>query len=399
MARIPRMGRERVMSGVNPRRFSGVAANGRDPLQEKSPIRAHPCPSVVHHSGDEVFHLWLFGVSLLNSPERLGTVRNLMRALFAFVLAWSCLVQGQGGESTNGLCSVTRVFGQDYVNLQDWANANKFQLTRKDEEVKLTNRWARLSFKLKSQRAEVNGVTVFLSYPVVAQQGAVWVAQKDLKWTFRPILSPPKSKQPIRVVALSAGHGGKDAGYQVGGQQEKKYTLLLAQELEKLLSRAGLKPLMIRDSDKFIEREARIHLAKRGKADLYLDLHYNCAGPGNTESKGVEVYCLTLDGATSTNGGGEQYGVLSGNRQDEKNMMLAYQIHLSLVEGLGLTDRGVRRARFEVLRDAEMPAVLIESGFMSQPEEMRRIQDLNHRRHTAQAILDGILAYKRLLER
>jgi N-acetylmuramoyl-L-alanine amidase len=80
-------------------------------------------------------------------------------------------------------------------------------------------------------------------------------------------------------------------------------------------------------------------------------------------------------------------------------MLLAYHVHRALVEGGGLADRGIRRARFVVLRGAAMPAILIEAGFMSRPEELRRIRDPQHRRQTAQAILDGLFAYKRLLER
>jgi N-acetylmuramoyl-L-alanine amidase len=174
----------------------------------------------------------------------------------------------------------------------------------------------------------------------------------------------------------------------------------LTKELEELIAKAGFKPILIRSSDKYVDFEDRTKLAKREKADVYLELHYNSAGPGNTETRGVEVYCLTLAGASSTNGGSDQYGgALAGNRHDEKNVQLAYQVHRSLVLNAGLVDRGVRRARFEVLRNAEMPAILIEGGFMSHPDEMRNIQDTARRRQIAQAILDGLLAYKRLVER
>lgn len=322
--------------------------------------------------------------------------------LVALLLAWSCLGNIQGAESRNRTAPVL-VSGQEYVNLQDWAEANQlhFAISRKDEEVRLTNRWARLSFKVSSQRAELNGITLFLALPIILHQGAVCMAQKDIDHSLRPLLFPAKNKpkQLVKTIALSAGHGGKDCGYQIGSQQEKKYTLLLVRDLQKLLSRAGMRAVLIRNSDKFVELEDRPRLAKRGKADVFLELHYNCAGPGNTESRGVEVYCLTPVGATSTNGGADSYpGPLPGNRQDERNILLAYQIHSSLVENAGLADRGVRRARFVVLRDAQMPAVLIEAGFMSQPEEMRRIQDPACRRQTAQAVLDGLLAYKRLVE-
>jgi N-acetylmuramoyl-L-alanine amidase len=324
-----------------------------------------------------------------------------MRTLLFVLIGWCSLSIAQTNDAAAR--PLPRLMaGQEYVSLQDWAERHQFQFTRREEEIRLTNRWARLAFKLSSQRVELNGITVFLAFPVALHQGVISIAQRDLDRSLSPILFPPKnsSNQRIKTVALSAGHGGKDCGYQFAGEQEKKYTLLLAKELEKLVARAGLKPVLIRSSDSFVELEDRPRLAKKAKADLYLELHYNCAGPGNSESRGVEVYCLTPPGANSTNGGSDTYpGPLAGNKHDEKNVLLAYRIHTSLVENLGLADRGVRRARFQVLRDAEMPAVLVEAGFMSQRDEMRRIQDPTYRRQTAQAILDGVLAYKRLVER
>ncbi len=321
--------------------------------------------------------------------------------LFVMLFAFSLLATSGDGAESKPRIATLQISGQEYLSLQDWGECNQFQFVRKEEQVLLTNRIHRVTLKLNSQRAEIDGVMLFLAFPVWMRQNAIWVAEADLERSLRPILFPPKNKnnERVKVVAISAGHGGKDSGYQVSGQQEKKYTLLLAQELQKLCARAGFKPILIRNSDRFVEREERTRLAKRGKANLYVELHYNCAGPGNTESKGVEVYCLTLDGANSTNGGSDQYrAALAGNRHDPKNMLLAYQIHSALVSSAGLTDRGIRRARFEVLRDAEMPAVLIEAGFMSQPDELKKIQDAGHRRATAQAILDGLLAYKKLVE-
>src|SRR5262249_3492089 len=152
---------------------------------------------------------------------------------------------------------------------------------------------------------EINGTEVFLSFPIASRQGAASVAQKDISRCLESILFPEKNKpkQLVKMVAISAGHGGKDCGYQVGSDQEKKYTLLLAKELQARAKRAGLKPVLIRSPDRFVELEDRPRLAKSGHADVYVELHYNCAGPGNTESRGVEVYCLTPSGAISTNGG------------------------------------------------------------------------------------------------
>jgi len=131
-----------------------------------------------------------------------------------------------------------------------------------------------------------------------------------------------------------------------------------------------------------------------------LSLHFNSVETSRTVVRGAEVYCLTPVGASSTNARGEgaNAGWCPGNRNNNKNLYLAYQVQKALTRNLTVDDRGVRRARFAVLRDATMPGVLIEAGFMSHPEEGRRIFDTAYRRQMARAIVDGLLAYKRAVE-
>ncbi len=116
---------------------------------------------------------------------------------------------------------------------------------------------------------------------------------------------------------------------------------------------------------------------------------------------GPQTFCLTPAGASSSNAGGEVIGAgpKAGNRNDEKNMLLAYEVQKSLLQNLRVADRGVRRARYWVLRDAEMPAVLIEGGFMSNPGEAKRIYDTGYRQQMARAIAAGVAAYKTQVER
>ena len=95
-------------------------------------------------------------------------------------------------------------------------------------------------------------------------------------------------------------------------------------------------------------------------------------------------------------GEGSDYGPTIANRVEQKSLLLAYQIQKSLVRNLAVEDRGVRRARFAVLRDAAMPAILIECGYMTHPAEGKKIYDAAYRRQMAQAIVRGILAYQKL---
>ena len=115
-------------------------------------------------------------------------------------------------------------------------------------------------------------------------------------------------------------------------------------------------------------------------------------------AKGLETYWLTLANGESTNGG-QSHGYMPGNRRDRENLTLAYQVHRSILDTFDFADRGVRRANFAELRLAEMPAVLIEGGFMDSREDALTIYSDARRAKFAAAIVDGVLAYKRLVER
>jgi N-acetylmuramoyl-L-alanine amidase len=171
--------------------------------------------------------------------------------------------------------------------------------------------------------------------------------------------------------------------------------------VRRLLVGAGLKVNLTRTTDSFVALPDRPELAKRRDADLFVSLHFNSAIAEKSHVNGVEVYCMTPAGVSSTNARGEgaETSASRGNIFDAKNMLLAYHIQKTMASNLGAEDRGVRRARFAVLRNAEMPAVLVEAGFMSHPQESKKIFDSEYRRRLAQAIADGILAYKRLVER
>jgi N-acetylmuramoyl-L-alanine amidase len=308
-----------------------------------------------------------------------------------------------------GLSKLERVplYGRTYVRLDDWAEANRFtcRVLKNPGEVLVTNRWARLEFSLDSRRAEVDGVALNLSYPIAPRSGAAYITPLDLQTAIQPILFPPKNppEKRVRTICLDPGHGGKDAGNLEGKTMEKHATLRIAQEVRGLLEDASVKVVMTRTSDTFIDLDERPNIARRRGADVMVSLHFNSHPGAGTGAKGVEVYCLTPAGAPSTvlNPKGKHYDDTpsAGNKNDPFNMLLAYQVQRSLVSNLVVEDRGVRRARFVVLKDAEMPAVLIEGGFMSHPTEGRKLNDPAYLKQMARAITDGILAYKRLVER
>ncbi len=307
-------------------------------------------------------------------------------------------------QSSAGRLEHTRLDGKEYVRLTDWARANNFEIRslKKDEIVQLTKGSTRLIFTADSKQAQVSGVDVYLSFPVLARNGGLYIAQLDLQTTMRPLLNPPKNQagKKIKLICLDPGHGGAQTGTSDGSKYEKTYTLLLAQELRNQLVRAGLKVTLTRTTDTLVDLPVRADLARRRGADLFVCLHFNSSPGAKNEVKGIETYCLTPAGTSSTNarGAGAGTGHVPGNRNNDKNVFLSYQVHKSLVKSLPVEDRGLRRARFEVLRAAEMPAVYIEGGYMSNPAEAKRIYDPAYRRQMARAIVEGLLAYKRQVE-
>jgi len=293
------------------------------------------------------------------------------------------------------------VHGQIYVSLADWARASGLSASKasRGDELVLANQTTRLVFDADSRYADINGVRVALSFPIANAKGTLLIAQLDLDTAVRPLIYPQRlSVNRISTVCLDPGHGGKDTGNRVGWHYEKVYTLALAAEVRDLLRQAGFNVIMTRTRDTTAKLPDRPALANRRGADLFVSLHFNATPTGKNEVEGPQTYCITPVGASSTDaqGEGSNYGPTVANRIEQRSLLLAYQVQKSLVRNLGAEDRGVRRARYAVLRDAVMPAILIEGGYMTHPVEGRKIFSDAYRRQMAQAIVKGILAYQRL---
>ena len=298
-----------------------------------------------------------------------------------------------------------QIGGTDYVRLTGWARTNALEVgwVKRDETLQLSKGETRIQVTVDSCEARINAVQVLLLHPLANHNGFIYLSLPDVQTTFRPILSPPKAARGaprVKTICLDPGHGGKDPGFSVKGHDEKKYTLLLAQEVRQQLLKAGFKVALTRADDSAVELPDRPDVARRRKADLFVSLHFNATESGADTVEGTEVYCLTPPGASSTNAHGEGATdeKFPGNEQNDRNVFLAYQMQKSLTKALGAEDRGLRRARFAVLREARMPAVLIEAGFMSHPDEGKKIFDPAYRRRIARAVVEGIQGYKRAVE-
>ena len=242
----------------------------------------------------------------------------------------------------------------------------------------------------------VDGIKIMLDDEVGSQRGHLTITRRDYDKVFVPLFweSP---RGPVRRVLLDPGHGGKDTGKINGAQKynEKAATLDTAARLKLLLEQQGYEVFLTRNTDVFVDLEDRPAFATKLRADLFISLHYNAGPAGDNTADGVETYCLTPAGQRSTNAGKAKSTTAAepGNRFDSSNLLLAWSIQRRVVRTTGADDRGVRRARFSVLRTLACPGVLIEGGFMSSRREGALIAEAAYRQKIAEAIAAGVTDY------
>jgi N-acetylmuramoyl-L-alanine amidase len=178
---------------------------------------------------------------------------------------------------------------------------------------------------------------------------------------------------------------------------DKEWTLDVARHVASHLGDTGLRVLLTRETDATTPLEGRPAFCLAHGGDVFVSIHFNSGGP---TANGIETYCLTPAGNSSTDDANAHHrdDAQTGNRWDERNVWLAHCVHAAATSATGAADRGVRRARFEVLRDANCPAILIEGGFLTNQAEEQRVMNPEYRNRLAEAIARGILAYKHSLE-
>ncbi len=172
------------------------------------------------------------------------------------------------------------------------------------------------------------------------------------------------------VVVIDPGHGGSDPGaIGINGVKEKDVILPISQEVADILERQGIQVIMTRNSDRFISLEDRARIANRAQADLFISIHANSMGMSRPDISGLETYYL------------------------QDGLRLAESIHNTILRNVDIRNRGIRRARFYVLRHTQMPAVLVEVGFLTGKEDAAKLANSAYRQQMAEAIAAGILQY------
>ncbi|TSA32768.1 MAG: N-acetylmuramoyl-L-alanine amidase [Verrucomicrobiaceae bacterium] len=253
-----------------------------------------------------------------------------------------------------------------------------------------------------SREIIIDGVKHWLAFPVIEEGGRLFVSRLDLGKTIDPAFRPTLigGFPAVTTVVLDPGHGGKDNGARSPYEQEKNFALDVARRVRDRLQKSGVRVLMTRNNDSFIELQERAAFANRLKNVIFVSIHFN-AMDTNQSANGFEVFCVTPRGAPST--AYEQTRLRdmveeNGNEHDLHSFALANTVYHAMLGKTDMTDRGVKRARFAVLRLAGVPAVLIEGGFLTNSGDARNIASKQWRDNYASAIATGILEYKKLAE-
>ncbi len=182
--------------------------------------------------------------------------------------------------------------------------------------------------------------------------------------------SIPRARQGQLTVVIDPGHGGRDPGaVGIGGLREKDINITVARRMQRSLQEKGINAVLTRSDDREIDLDPRVDFAERANADVFVSIHSNAISLSRPDVNGLETYYYS-----------------SGFR-------LAQTIHNSVLQRTSLRDRGVRRARFYVLVNTSMPAVLVETGFVTGREDAARFRDPAAVNEIADGITAGVLQY------
>jgi N-acetylmuramoyl-L-alanine amidase len=302
--------------------------------------------------------------------------------------------------------NTVRIEGRNYVNLADFIKFYGFDKNylKNENTLTLRTKTQKLTLKVNSRECFLNGVRVWLNDAPLENRNSYLISEIDIRKSLDPVLRAwTVRRKRIETIMIDPGHGGEDlgaSGYK--GSMEKRLTLALSGRVEKLLREAGFRTLMTRRSDTYVSLQDRSDLANSSEADIFISIHFNSAKP-NSEPSGIETYCLTPVGLSSTGSIGKRLGIGSfgeeaGNRFDTQNMLLAFLVQQKMQSKITeAEDRGVKRARFFVIKATERPSILIENGFISNPVEERRILSGAYSDRLAEAIVEGIKKFATIM--
>ena len=294
---------------------------------------------------------------------------------------------------------IIKVSGSDYLSVD---NVSKFyglpaEVVPVGGKMRLETVSNPLEFVQGSREVMINGARSWLCFPVIEHDGRFLVSRTDLAKTIEPLLRPQRVSNAgkVETVVLDPGHGGHDKGALSRYGSEKDFALDVARTLRTLLQAKGLRVIMTREGDYFVPLEVRAQIANAARNPIFVSIHFN-ATDRDPNATGFEIFSFTPRGAPSTSDDSVAPSSLSmqaGTAVDAQSVALSACIYHSMIGHIPEFDRGIKRARFAVLRLTRVPAVLVEGGFLTERGESQLIAKKDWRVKLAQAIGAGVENY------
>ncbi|WP_153125901.1 N-acetylmuramoyl-L-alanine amidase [Peribacillus tepidiphilus] len=201
-------------------------------------------------------------------------------------------------------------------------------------------------------------------FEILLENGTkAWVAG----WLTAPVTNSTPSLGGLKgkTIVLDAGHGGRDPGALGKFNMEKDLTLMTTLKVASLLKNAGAKVILTRSDDTYLSLQARVNVSHSNNADAFISFHYNA---GTNKSSGIITFYY----------------------KESKEKALADYIQKGIISNTGMKDLGTRFGNFHVIRENKKPAVLIELGFISNPDEEKRVAEQDYQNKAAKGIFEGI---------
>ena len=297
---------------------------------------------------------------------------------------------------------VIKINGHDYLSVD---NISKFyglaaEVVPSGAKIQSETADHPLEFVGGSREAIINGARSWLCFPVIEQDGKSLVSRTDVAKTIEPLLRPHRVPNvgKVQTVVLDPGHGGHDKGQVSRYGAEKDFALDVARKLRPFLQAKGFRVIMTREGDYFVPLEVRAKIANSARNSIFVSIHFNATND-DPNATGFEIFSFTPRGAPSTSDGNvaaNSFNMQPGSSADAQSMALSACIYHSVLGQIPEYDRGIKRARFAVLRLTKVPAVLIEGGFLTERGENKLISNKDWRAKFAGAIGIGIENYQAL---
>ncbi len=325
-------------------------------------------------------------------PARAIAFRPMRRCFLLIFILFCCQALSGAAE-----WQVVKIAGRDYLTLENLAEFYGFtKVQRAGNAFLLQSTGRSLRGEANSVEFLINGLKFNLSYAIAEHGDHLCVSRMDLTKVIEPVLRPfrIKNAEKVDTIILDAGHGGHDNGTPSPYGLEKNYAMDVVNRARQLLRAAGFNVVLTRSSDVFVPLEERVRIANEYRNALFFSVHFNSGGTGT----GLETYTLAPRGVPSMMADGPRISdgdPCAGHACDAQNMALATATHAAMVVKSQMYDRGIKRARFVVIRDIKIPGVLIEGGFLSNSSDARMVANPVFRQTLAGCIVTAVQNYRR----